>query len=146
MDFFDTGVGFNSRNNFANLGSFAKVSVLLLFIIPWLICIQVRSCFLDVQTIWKIILLFYFDWFQAKIKIYVLTKSSSCITPSYVTGIRCCMCTYIFDKLLYALYATNICAVYVHIWSYYTVYLIYLAICWYQNSSYIRSSSLTQIR
>ena len=30
----DTGVGFNSRNNFANLGSFAKVSVPLQFVIP----------------------------------------------------------------------------------------------------------------
>ena len=30
-----TSVGFNSRNNFVNLGSFAKVSVPLKFIIPW---------------------------------------------------------------------------------------------------------------
>ena len=32
---YDTGVGFNSRNNFANLGSLAKISVPLQFIIPW---------------------------------------------------------------------------------------------------------------
>ena len=31
---YDTGVGFNSRNNFANLGSFVKVSVPLQYIIP----------------------------------------------------------------------------------------------------------------
>ena len=33
---YDMGVGFNIRNNFANFGSFAKVSVPLQFIIPWL--------------------------------------------------------------------------------------------------------------
>ena len=32
---YDTGVGFNSRNNFANLGSFAKFSIPVQFIIPW---------------------------------------------------------------------------------------------------------------
>ena len=31
-----TGVGYNSRNNFSNLGSFAKVSVPLQSIISWL--------------------------------------------------------------------------------------------------------------
>ena len=31
---YETSVGFNSRNNFANFGSFAKVSVSLQFIIP----------------------------------------------------------------------------------------------------------------
>ena len=30
-----TGVGFSSRNNFANLGSFAKVSIPVQSIIPW---------------------------------------------------------------------------------------------------------------
>ena len=34
---YDTGVGFNSCNNFANLGFFAKVSVPLQFIIPWFV-------------------------------------------------------------------------------------------------------------
>ena len=33
---YDTSVGFNSHNNFANLCSSAKVSVPLQFIIPWL--------------------------------------------------------------------------------------------------------------
>ena len=33
--FYDTSVGFNSRNNFANSGSFAKVSVPFQSIIPW---------------------------------------------------------------------------------------------------------------
>ena len=32
---YDTGVGFSSHNNFANLGSFAKVSVPVGSIIPW---------------------------------------------------------------------------------------------------------------
>ena len=31
----DTSVGFNTCNNFVNLGSFAKVSIPLQFIIPW---------------------------------------------------------------------------------------------------------------
>ena len=38
----DTGVGFNSRNNFANLGSFAKVSVPLQFVIPWCVEAQLK--------------------------------------------------------------------------------------------------------
>ena len=33
---YDTGVDFSSRNNFANLGLFAKVSVPVQSIIPWL--------------------------------------------------------------------------------------------------------------
>ena len=32
----DTGIGFSSRNNFANSGSFAKVPVPVESIIPWL--------------------------------------------------------------------------------------------------------------
>ena len=32
---YDSGVNFSLRNNFANLGSFAKVSVPLQLIIPW---------------------------------------------------------------------------------------------------------------
>ena len=34
----------NSHNNFANLGSFAKVSVPSQFIIPWLHYIEEKSC------------------------------------------------------------------------------------------------------
>ena len=32
---YHTGGGFNSHNNFANLGSFAKISILVESIIPW---------------------------------------------------------------------------------------------------------------
>ena len=35
VEFFDDTARFNSRNNFANLGSFAKVSVPVGSIIPW---------------------------------------------------------------------------------------------------------------
>ena len=41
-----TGIGFNSRNNFANLGFFAKVSIPLHFIIPWSILKTLGSCVL----------------------------------------------------------------------------------------------------
>ena len=37
-----TGVNFSSRNNFANLGSFAKVSVPVQFIIPWYAVLYTR--------------------------------------------------------------------------------------------------------
>ena len=33
---YNTSVGFKSRNNFAKLGLFAKVSIPVQFIIPWL--------------------------------------------------------------------------------------------------------------
>ena len=34
LSLYDTSIGFNSRNNFANLGALAKVSAPLQFIIP----------------------------------------------------------------------------------------------------------------
>ena len=40
----DTGVDFNSRINFANLGSFAKVSVPDQSIISWFLCLKFQSC------------------------------------------------------------------------------------------------------
>ena len=40
----DTDAGFSSRNNFANLGSFAKVSFPVEFIIPWFDLSENRSC------------------------------------------------------------------------------------------------------
>ena len=41
---YGASVGFNFRNNFANFGSFAKVSVPLQFIIPCLYNNLARSC------------------------------------------------------------------------------------------------------
>ena len=39
----DTGVDFSSSNNFANLDSFAKVSVTVGFIIPWtVVCLKLE--------------------------------------------------------------------------------------------------------
>ena len=39
---YSTGVNISSRNNFANLGSFAKVSVTVQFITPWFVLIAMR--------------------------------------------------------------------------------------------------------
>ena len=41
---YNTGVDFSSSNNFANLGSFAKVSVPVASIIPWFIKYTMGSC------------------------------------------------------------------------------------------------------
>ena len=41
---YDTGVDFSSRNNFANLGSFATVSVPVGSIIPWSLSSKTRNC------------------------------------------------------------------------------------------------------
>ena len=49
VDFFllyDTGVDFGFRNNFANSGSFAKVSDPLQFIIPWCLYVYIISTIL----------------------------------------------------------------------------------------------------
>ena len=51
---YNTGVGFNSRDNFANSCSFAKVSVPLQSIIPCLYVVCSESCILLASLDWQV--------------------------------------------------------------------------------------------
>ena len=76
---YDMGVGFNSLNNCANLGSFAKVSVPLQFIIPWCY-IQMfsyssstredNSSIIIYSCLYILICILIFQWIDAQASFY----------------------------------------------------------------------------